>query len=199
MALATLSDVEARLGRTLTTEENSKATAWLTDASALFRNKSEQRFELAESTVRLLPKDGVIRLLQRPVVSVTSVIDSNGADVQFTFDGHQTLYDIWTSLPVTVIYAHGSATIPDDVVAVVAGMVARTLSIAPEAASGITKQATGPFSEEYAAWAVGSQVMLSPAELLIADSYRRKHIGTMSIMGNGTFARYLPTGEHFGY
>ena len=199
MALATIADVEARLGRSLTTAEEAKATAWLEDASALFVNRSEQKFELAESTVRLFPKDGVVRLLQRPVISITSVTDINGVEVDYTWDGRQTLFDVWTYLPVVINYEHGSADIPADVVAVVAGMVARTISIAPDAAAGITKSTTGPFSQEFASWAVGSQVMLSPAEQAIADSYRQKHIGTASALGNAPYTRRIADSRHFGW
>lgn len=183
MALATIADVEARLGRDLTADETSKATAWLDDASALFVNRSEQKFEVGSSTVRLFPKDGAIQLLQRPVISVDAVVDADGNAVSYSFDGHQTLFDVASDDAVIVTYQHGSTSIPDAVIAVVAGMVARTLSIAPDAASGITKQTTGPFSQEYASWAVGSQVMLSPAEQAVADSYRRKHIGVASTLG----------------
>ena len=70
MALADISDVEARLGRSLTTAEISKANAYLNDASALFVQRAVQKFEVGESTVRLFPKDGVVRLVQRPVISV---------------------------------------------------------------------------------------------------------------------------------
>lgn len=199
MALATIADVENRLGRVLTATEEAKATAWLEDASALFVNRSEQKFEVGESTVRLFPKDGVVRLLQRPVISIISVTDINGAEVDYTWDGRQTLFDLWTSLPVVVEYEHGSADIPADVVAVVAGMVARTLSIAPDAAAGITKTSTGPFSQEFAAWAVGSQVMLSPAEQAIADSYRQKHFGTASVLGNAPYSRRPTDSRHFGW
>jgi len=198
MALATIADVEARLGRELTTAEEAKATAWLEDASALFVNRSEQQFEVSESTVRVFPKDGVVRLLQRPVIEIVSVEDINGAPVDYTWDGFQTLFDVFTYQPLKVVYEHGSATIPEPVVAVVAGMVARTLSIAPDAASGITKQTTGPFSQEYASWAVGSQVMLSPAEQAVADSYRQKHIGTASILGNKRYTHRFGDATHFG-
>lgn len=198
MALATIADVEVRLGRELTPAEEAKANAWLEDASALFVNRSEQQFEIGESTVRVFPKDGVIRLLQRPVIEIISVEDLNGQPVDYTWDGFQTLFDVYTNEPIKVIYEHGSATIPEPVVAVVAGMVARTLSIAPEAAAGMTKTATGPFSQEFASWAVGSQVMLSPAELAVADSYRQKHIGTASLLGNKKYTQRLGDARRFG-
>jgi len=184
MALATIADVEARLGRELTTAEESKATAFLTDASALFIQRSIQKFEEGESTVRLFPRAGVARLVQRPVTDVVSVTDINGNAVDYTWDGLQSLYELATNQPIIVNYEHGSATIPADVVAVVAGMVARTLSISADAVAGVTQQSVGPFSQSYATWAVGGQVMLSPAEAMVADSYREKTFRSASVLGN---------------
>jgi len=198
MALATITDVEARLGRTLTTAESSKATAYLTDASALFIQRAVQKFEQGESVVRLFPKDGVVRLVQRPVIVVSEVKDLDGNIIDFTFDGHQSIYDLGSYTPVTVSYEHGSASIPDDVVAVVAGMVARTLSINPDAASGVQQQSVGPFSQSYAAWAVGGQVMMSPVEAKVADSYRGLTFKSTSTMGNGNYASNYPNQTSFG-
>lgn len=198
MALATIDDIETRLGRTLTVAETQRATAWLDDASAIFTNRAIQKFEPGESVVRLFPKDGIVRLIQRPVVSIVDVTDINGVDVDYTWDGFNTIFDIGTTLPVVVTYEHGSLNIPDDVVAVVAGMVARTLSISPEAAAGITKQTTGPFSQEFASWAVGQQVMMSPAELAVADSYRTKNIGTASLFPNTRFTNRFGDATHIG-
>lgn len=197
MALATIADVEARLGRDLTVEETAKATAWLEDASALFIQRSIQQFEVAESSVRLFPKDGIVRLVQRPVIEIISVEDINGNPVDFTWDGFQTLFDIGTELPLKVTYEHGSATIPDVVVAVVAGMVARTLSIAGDAVAGVTQQTVGPFSQTYATWAVGGQVMLSPAEAAVADSFRTKTFGSTSLLGNGAYGTRYPNPTQF--
>jgi len=197
MALATIADVEARLGRDLTVAETAKATAWLEDASALFIQRSIQQFEVGESTVRLFPKDGMVRLVQRPVISIVEVKDINGVDVDYTWDGFGTLYDLGAELPLKVTYEHGSATIPDVVVAVVAGMVARTLSISSDAAAGVTQQTVGPFSQSYATWAVGGQVMLSPAEAAVADSFRTKNFGSTSLLGNGAYGNRYPNPTKF--
>jgi hypothetical protein len=197
MALATIADVEARLGRTLTTSELSKATAWLEDASALFTQRAMQQFIPGESKVRLFPKDGVVRLVQRPVIEVVSVKDLDGVEIDFTFDGHQSLYDLGAYSPVIVEYEHGSEDVPADVVACVAGMVVRTLQIAPDAASGVTQQAVGPFSQSYAAWAVGGQVMLSPAEEKVASYYREKTFRSASTIGNGNYGVNYPNPQKF--
>ena len=197
MALATISDVEARLGRTLTAGETTKANAYLADASALFVQRAVQKFEVGESTVRLFPKDGVVRLVQRPVIDVVDVTDLDGNSIDFTWDGHQSLYDLGSYSPVTVTYEHGSATIPDDVIAVVAGMVARTLSISPDAAAGVQQQTVGPFSQSYASWAVGAQVMMSPAEAKVADAYRGLTFRSASTLGNGNYGINYPNPTKF--
>ena len=197
MALATIADVEARLGRSLTVAEQPKAAAYLEDASALFVQRAVQKFEVGESTVRLFPKDGIVRLVQRPVIEVVEVKDIDGVEIDFTFDGHQSLYDLGAYTPVTVTYEHGSATIPADVVACVAGMVARTLSISPDAAAGVTQQSVGPFSQSYATWAVGGQVMMSPAEAKVADYYRGMTFRSTSILGNGNYGIYYPNPTKF--
>ena len=197
MALATISDVEARLGRSLTVGEIPKANAYLQDASALFIQRAVQKFEVGESTVRLFPKDGVVRLTQRPVIEVITVKDIDGVEIDFTFDGHQSLYDLGDRRGVKVNYEHGSANIPQDVIGVVAGMVARTLSISPDAAAGVQQQAVGPFSQSYATWAVGAQVMLSPAEVKVADYYRGLSFRSTSTLGNGNYGINYPNPTKF--
>lgn len=197
MALATIADVEARLGRELTASEESKATAWLTDASAMFVQRAVQKFEVGESTVRLFPRDNVVRLIQRPVIEIVSVQDIDGNDIDYTWDGHQSLYDLGDLRGIKVTYEHGSATIPDDVVAVVAGMVARTLSISPDAAAGVQQQTVGPFSQSYANWAVGAQVMMSPAEMKVADYYRGLSFRSTSILGNANYGINYPNQTKF--
>lgn len=197
MALATISDVEARLGRSLTAGETSKATAWLSDASAMFIQRAVQKFEVSESTVRLFPRDGVVRLVQRPVIEIVTVKDIDGVEIDYTFDGHQSLYELGAYTPVVVNYEHGSADIPDDVVAVVSGMVVRTLQIPADAAAGVQQQSVGPFSQSYANWAVGGQVLMSPSDIEVANYYRTKTFRSSSTIGNGNYGGYLPSPTKF--
>jgi hypothetical protein len=197
MALATIADVEARLGRTLTNPEKAQANAWLEDASSIFIQRAVQKFEVGESTVRLFPRDGVVRLVQRPVIEVIEVTDIDGVEIEFTFDGHQSLYELGSYSPVIVNYEHGSANIPADVVAVVAGMVVRTLLIPADAAAGIQQQAVGPFSQSYASWAVGRQVLMSPSDIEVANYYRERTFRSASTLGNGNYGGYYPNPRKF--
>lgn len=197
MALATIADVEARLGRSLTAGETSQATAWLGDASAMFVQRAVQKFEVSESTVRLFPRDGIVRLVQRPVIEIVSVTDIDGAEIDYTYDGHQSIYELGTYSPVIVNYEHGSDTIPDDVVAVVAGMVVRTLLVPDDAAAGIQQQSVGPFSQSFATWAVGRQVLMSPSDIEVANYYRDKSFRSASTFGNGNYGVYYPNPTKF--
>jgi hypothetical protein len=197
MALATIADIEARLGRSLTAGENTQATAWLTDASAMFVQRAVQKFEVSESTVRLFPRDGVVRLVQRPIIEINSVTDLDGVELDYTFDGHQSIYELGTYTPVIVEYEHGSADIPDDVVAVVAGMVVRTLLIPDDAAAGVQQQTIGPFSQSYANWAVGRQILMSPSDIEVANYYREKTFRSASTLGNGNYGVYYPNPTKF--
>ena len=197
MALATIADVEARLGRALTGGETSQATAWLVDASAMFVQRAVQKFQVSESTVRLFPRDGIVRLVQRPVIEIVSVTDIDGVEIDYTYDGHQSIYELGTYSPVIVNYDHGSADIPDDVVAVVAGMVVRTLLVPDDAAAGIQQQSVGPFSQSFAAWAVGRQVLMSPSDIEVANYYREKTFRSASTFGNGNYGVYYPNPTKF--
>jgi hypothetical protein len=197
MALATIDDVENRLGRVLTTGEELQANAWLEDASAIFVQRAVQKFEVSESRVRLFPRDGVVRLVQRPVIEVIEVTDIDGVEIEYTFDGHQSLYELGSYSPVIVNYEHGSDDIPADVIAVVAGMVVRTLLIPADAAAGIQQQAVGPFSQSYATWAVGRQILMSPADIEVANYYREKTFRSASTIGNGNYGGYIPNPRKF--
>ncbi len=197
MALATIADIQARLGRTLTSAENAQATAWLDDASAMFVQRAVQKFEVSESVVRLFPRDGVVRLVQRPVIEINDVTDIDGVTIDFTFDGHQSIYELGSYSPVIVDYDHGSETIPDDVVAVVAGMVVRTLLVPDDAAAGIQQQSVGPFSQSFASWAVGRQVLMSPSDIEVANYYREKTFRSASTLGNGNYGVTYPNPTKF--
>ena len=160
-ALASKNDLVARLGRDVTCEEDARIEALLADASALVRAYTGQSFEeTAGAQVTLRAQGGLIRLPQRPVTAVTSVvaIGGNGApDLTLTdwwWDGLDLIrigggeyvinlpekwWDSEDGYPGTfrVTYSHGYASPPADVVAVVCGMVLRTLT-APTSVGGVT-------------------------------------------------------------
>lgn len=185
--LATIEDVEARLGRSLTETETTRVEALLSDASSLVVGYTGQKFLPGTSTNMLLVRAGKILLQQNPVTDVLDVTDIDGNDLVYKWDNYRTIriggWAVPNNSPVLVTYEHGSDTVPEDVVSVVAGLALRTFQIAPEAAMGITQQTTGPFSASYATWAVGGQVVLSPTDVAILDKYRIRVTNSIDTLG----------------
>lgn len=183
--LATSVNLMDRLGRDLTATEEARVLALLTDASATARKVSGQQFDLATTTARLTPRNGVVRLPQRPVLAVTAVTDTNANDVTFTWLGDDRVniatqvFDSWSMVPyrngitaVDVTYEHGYETVPDDIVAVVCQIVARALGRAPDS-SGLTSETIEGYSYSLGSAAAAGPLGLLPDERLILESYRR--------------------------
>lgn len=169
MALALIADLEARLGRAITAPaEVAQANAFLEDASGKVVSYCRQDFALVSGDeVVLRPVGSLLRLPQRPVVAVTSVT-AIGCDGQADFplagycwDGSD-LIDLsgWSGAVINlpewwgdgdgadsyrVVYDHGYAVIPAEVVAVVCAMVLRVLS-SPSPVEGIVTEKIGQYS-----------------------------------------------------
>lgn len=201
--LATQADLEARIGRSLTTTEATRAAAYLTDASALIRGYTRQTFTAVDGdVVELRPVGMRIRLPERPVTAVNSVeaIGWGGlADItlpvgSWGWDGIDvveiTPFDsrVWINFPeldlpdsypdtYRVDYDHGDADVPDDVVAVAASMVLRTL-LSPSLVEGMTSEHIGQYSYQLGQFAggaaSGTSVRLTEADKDALRNYRRQ-------------------------
>lgn len=199
--LATVEDLEARLGRDLTEEEAARAGALLADASALVRGWTRQDFSLVVGDeVVLRPVGTVVRLPQRPVQAVASVVATGGSEVipdvplpagAWTWDGIDKV-DIWPpdtswlpSLPEAwadgalvdtyrITYDHGDAEVPADVVAVVCAMVLRTL-LAPSPVAGMVSERIGLYNYQLqqSTGSVGATVMMTADDRKALVRYRR--------------------------
>lgn len=194
-ALAAVEDIDLG-GRELSDADKDRAERLLAQASARFRREARQQFTTGESAVRLRVTDRTVYLPQWPANDVLGVIDDTGAPVAWSRipEGGQTIrLDVAGELTirpglvvtppggsrvpafVTVNYTHGGE-VPAGVVGAVAAAVGRVLNADPDAAQGVA-QATdtrGPFSRtrQFASWAVGGQLLLSPDDLALARSYR---------------------------
>lgn len=185
--LATAADLEARLGRDLDATETIRAEALLASASARVRAYTGQTFEESTTTDRVRVRNGRVRLPQRPVTAVASVVDVEGTAVEFTWHagdfvnvaalGPLRRFDVepyrngvaW----LDVTYTHGYATIPADVVEVVCSIVLRALGSDPSA-SAITQESVEGYSYSMgAAGAAGAVGMLNDEKAAL-DVYRRK-------------------------
>ena len=81
-------------------------------------------------------------LPHRPVGSVVSVVDENGAPVDFTLRSGGVL-EVGYSGHVTVTHEGGYVELPDGLVELVCSIAARLDSINPAAASGVQQEAGG--------------------------------------------------------
>lgn len=190
--LAGQSDVEGNLGRTLTTDEAGRVTSLLGNASRLVRGFCRQNFTTATTTDLLRITAGRVRLPQRPVTAVTSVklVGFDGVQrwtVPFIWDGldeitmmgdllvinlPEILHDVYATT-AEVVYTHGYATIPADVVSLTALMVARVYQ--SPGTPGVQYQTAGPFSYRLADGYGAGQVVLTQddKDYLTERGYRR--------------------------
>lgn len=199
-SLASVADLEDRLGRPLTSPETGRATALLADASALVRSFTGRSFSRADDdTVVLRAQQGEIRLPQTPVIDVTNVVavGSGGAPdlpvVGWRWDGLDIIRTSTDSPAINmpeswldedadcypgtfrVTYSHGDAEVPADVVAVVARMALRTFT-SPTMAGGVTGETIGPYSYRTDGSGIGTGVAMTDDDRrALADAgYRRK-------------------------
>lgn len=201
MALATQQDVEAELGRSLTSAEEARVQAALNRASALVRGYTRQTFEQVIDDAVTLRADGdIIRLPQRPVLSVKSV-KALGFDAVpdipiagFYWDGLDTidlrgvgavinLPSWWEDTNYStfqVTYSHGYAVVPEDIVSLVAGMVANAFLVAGVGTGvpGVQRETIGNYSYGLAD-GVTAAVSLSADDKELLQPYRRSAGTTM--------------------
>jgi hypothetical protein len=197
-ALAGLSDLILRAGE-LTAAQAARASAYLTDASALIRAYTRQTFTVVSNdTVILRPVGSFLLLTQLPVTAVDSVagVHENGVvgdplggwvfdgidKIDITTVGFGWLADPWWPWPYgpesfQVVYDHGSATVPADVVAVCCAMVLRTL-LSPTLVEGMTSERIGQYSYQLGQFSggasVGATVRLSEQDKDALSNYRVK-------------------------
>lgn len=209
--LATVEDLEARLGRELTPAEEARAEALLADASALVRAWTRQSFAPVEDDELVLRPVGTeLRLPQRPVTAVSSVRAVSGlASVPdlalpgWTWDGIDIVdiagidSHIWVSLPAwwedwgaapntyRVVYSHGTDAVPAVVVAVVCQMVLRTLT-APSMTEGLVSEKIGQYNYQMqqSTGSAGAAVRMTPDDkATLASAGWRRSSTTVQVRG----------------
>lgn len=177
MALCEPSDVEAALGRVLTTAELGRAGALIEQVSEQYKWVAGQTFEPGSTTARLRVSNSRIYLPERVATAVTAVVDDEGYSGSWTLTGQKLLVKTANGLKVpsgvmlTVTYAF-TGVVPALDRLTVAAAVGRNLTLAAPALTGVTRhtETMGPYTttDEYAAWAVGGSSLLAPNDVLIA-------------------------------
>lgn len=199
--LATLTDVEDRIGRNLTVDEQRIATRLLADASAAVRLYTGQQFTLdlddqdppepIPDVVKLKVRNGKVRLPQRPVVEISTVTytaaDLTETTLTYTYNGIQTLnvipsaiyaLDDWypcaTIDVVTVTYTHGypAGELPAALVGLVVQIVGRAMG-SELIDSGLTAENIAGYGYTKGSAAAAGGFGLLPAEKAALDMFRR--------------------------
>ncbi len=188
--LATIDDIPG--SGAFTPDQAAAAQQALTRASAVVRSYTRRTFTAIQPTSRIRARGNWILLPQRPVVSVESVrvlvLGTPTATTGWVWDGLDRVWignlgtvvnlaeELWDAIQhgvtvAEVVYTAGYAQIPDDVVAVVAGLAARAVAV--PAGGAFTQQQVGPFSYQVAPWAQGGPLALSEVDKQILAPYRR--------------------------
>lgn len=201
--LADLADVEDRLGREFTPEEQTRADALLRDASTVVRSYCRRDFTAGTATSRFRPRGRKVLLSQRPVLDVTAVsaVQSFGTTEIVTplalwswvagyevIIGDQTLVingptvdwddsDVW----VEVTYSYGFAEVPDDIVTVVANMVVRNMTV--PSAGLIDSETIGPYTMRYSGFTTAGPLGLSEGDRVLLNRYRSSIASTVELRG----------------
>lgn len=209
--LASITDVTDRSPRALTTPETTRATVLLGDASALIRGYTRQTFTaVTGDVVELRPIGTTLRLPQTPVTSITSVVAIGWAGLAdltlpagvWGWDGIDCIEiapwgdDIWLSMPeyeiagdypntYRVTYDHGDNTVPDDVIAVCAGMVLRVI-LSPSAVEGLNNEKIGEYSYGFQQGGPGSpgvsvRLTEQDKDILSQAGYGPRMAGTVQV------------------
>jgi hypothetical protein len=183
-ALATADDLAARLNTTFTDGELAQVERLLADASATVRTYTGQTFTLTTYTdVKLRVNGNIVRMPQRPVVSVQAVTDSTAVAVSYTWLGFDSLrvsswidrfdYEpFFNEIPyVLVDYTAGYTAIPDLVIGITCQIAGRAFG-SPASDAGITQESLGAYSYSRGAVAGAGAFGLMEQEKILLDRYR---------------------------
>lgn len=180
MTLATSTDIETRLGRDLTPDEEAQIDGLLTDVSSAIRLYCGQSFERGTYTTRARVKRGMVCLSQRPVVSVESVTDRFGNDVAYTWDGLDRVHINtirYGCAPIQVVdveYVAGPEVVPEAIVGVACSVAMRSLGINPME-TAVTQESIDGYSYTIGSSGGARAFGILPNEAKVLDVFRRPY------------------------
>lgn len=148
MAIITVEELEAFMGRTFTEAEEAQAQVLIDVATYAIESETGVSFTLVEDEEIRIQADGygIIELNAKPISEVT-VYERDTADIITTaaWDGLATIYGLQPNQVVDVVYTHGYATVPGDIKAVAYGVTSRIMYNP----SGLRQETVGAISVTY--------------------------------------------------
>lgn len=189
MALATLSDLGARLGLDLTGD--TRATACLADAEAAVIDYCAQDFSTVEreATLRLSVSRGRVELPFGPVSDVSDVT-VGGASVAFSWSfGRFVLVSRHLSC-VEVTWTYAWPEVPGVILATVCQIAGRAYGVKPQD-SGRTAESIGDHSESFGSAAGSGPLGLLAGERETLNRYRRQ-VGEIRLAAGEAVGTFVP-------
>jgi hypothetical protein len=148
MALITVEELEAFMGRTFTDEEEVQADALIDAVSAVVESETGVSFSITQDQEIRIQADGygIIELSARPISSL-AVYDVNSTDelTYETWDGLSAVYGLQPNQVVDIVYTHGYQIVPGDIKAVCYGVCSRIMYNP----SGLRQETVGAISVTY--------------------------------------------------
>lgn len=153
MDLIDLFDIEEKLGRSLTSEEEPVVSSHITMISIFINSYTNITFgEVKQETVRFKADYyGRVIIPANPVSEVSEVkYHHGGAVANWHWDGDQEVYGLHPKVVVDITFKHGYGVVPDDIREVAKSAVKR-LFLAPEGQDSgpMTRYRVGDVEEEF--------------------------------------------------
>jgi hypothetical protein len=148
MALITVEELEAFMGREFTEQEESFAEAQIQAISDAIEGITGISFELVIDEEIRAQADGygIIELNAKPITDVAVFpVGSDDECETAVWDGLQTIYGLYPNEVVDIVYSHGYSTVPSDIKTVAKGSASRVMYNP----SGLRQETVGAISVTY--------------------------------------------------
>lgn len=173
MALITVEELEAFMGREFDASEEAQAEVVIDSVSEIIEGVTGVTFSLVTNEEIRAQADGygIIEFNAKPITAV-SVYDIDGTVAldYATWDGLSSVYGLQPNQVVDIVYSHGYAVVPGDIKAVAYGACSRVM-FNP---SGLRQETVGAISVTYPG--IGGEagtINFSRLEQKVLDKYKR--------------------------
>jgi hypothetical protein len=148
MALITVDELSAFMGKDFTESEEAQAGAIIEQVSAFIEAETGVSFTRVVDDEIFIQADGhgIIELNSKPVESVGPILDLDAVEMDcWDWDGMQGVYGFFPNQTVLLTYTHGYAVVPARIKAVALGAASRVMYNP----SGLRQETVGAISVTY--------------------------------------------------
>lgn len=148
MAIITVEELAAFMGKTFNSSESAQASAIIDVVEGAIESEIGASFTLVVDDLVRVQADGhgIIELKKKPVTAVTSVMDMDGVEIDsWEFDGLVTIFNLYPQQVVDITYSHGFDSVPKDIKGVALGVSSRVMYNP----AGLRQETVGAISVTY--------------------------------------------------